>query len=666
MATVPGVLLLSGYHGQGGAVQVYPGYPFFGVDDMADPMFDTYVPGGIAEQPLPDFFPWYDGSASNVTYAINSATTTTITVSPSPGWTVNQWAGRICTVLELYFGVPGLPLMPKSATVIVSNTANVLTLSTPLAVAPTGLWFRIGTGRLVGYHCKGSNYGLLGAAAGDKFEVTPGVFSTISQSLGSGWAQGGVGLGPDTGLVPALWRKRYPTAPWFHLWKQIGVVGVTGYYDDGGSQRAGFTAELARVVAAAAERGNTIDWKLAIIDLCEADIRASVTAANYKDALAETIAWLKTTLGNQSMHFQIVSHDPLAHSVNRPGFTLAYRAKHREIAREVQRVAILDMAGNPMSRFQHGGEAALDYQYYGRSTYTRYGERAVDLFGLQLASVTPASPQQGLPVYVLFGDDFAVGNIPEAWTTLLASGSLLGDVPTFVRGPGQRVWNDVSHSLEPYDATSNENTAGTIVDKAGPGISITDELAKLHPVTGFVLIKLASVTSALATQVAVYSGGGAAGGRWMRSLASEHWTSLVDMVHEVQGAMVDAGFIPDMRGVFVCLGYQDTTVVGGGAAFAAELANIVPDIREAFTSRTSGAALPIAWTLPVTGAYGSRPPELEQVRAALTARASGDAKFRTVNLDDLERDRADLWHDTPDTTVERGRRMVAALAEIAI
>jgi len=58
--------------------------------------------------------------------------------------------------------------------------------------------------------------------------------------------------------------------------------------------------------------------------------------------------------------------------------------------------------------------------------------------------------------------------------------------------------------------------------------------------------------------------------------------------------------------------------------------------------------------------------EAVRVRAALADYAAVDAQFEVVNVDDLERLSTDNIHETPESAIIDGQRLVAALQTVAI
>ena len=151
------------------------------------------------------------------------------------------------------------------------------------------------------------------------------------------------------------------------------------------------------------------------------------------------------------------------------------------------------------------------------------------------------------------------------------------------------------------------------------------------------------------------------------SLSVRRWDELVA---DYEGALAyintTLGKQGDLRGIFVVLGTNDAATAGGGAVFSAALQPFINDLGETFSTRTSGKDLPIIWRKPQLDVVTALPDEILAIRAALEAKALADDQLVLVNVDDLERDATDDIHETPESTIVDGQRLVAALSTIAL
>ena len=662
MAATPGVLYIGGFHVQGGNP---------GLNATADGLLQSTLRSLLDRDVLritPDHattgaptagslscWPWYDGNAGSTTYVVASSTTTTATVSPSPGWTVNAFAGRVMTVCNTA-PINGVGFAQRIT--ITSNTADTVTFGA--TTAPTvGATFFIGIGRFNDYH----------PIAGwlDLSEV-----GNPSTRGGSSYQTSGLGVGPDATLVRRLLEDVYDEAPYFHLWK-FGTSNTvnTGWADSpNDAARAGFLAELVRVDAAATARGNTIDWAYAIIDLSMADLVAAgsnpLLILTYEDRLREMIAWLRSAAvtDNPDLGIVLVNHRSDMWSTTAAGGAPFFRAMHVSIAADTDHVAIVDMEGARIGvQVGVADTPATEVKYYAQAEYFRMGDLISEAIE-RLRLGTPATPSGGFPVYLSFGDSIFVGEATAAW--VLASNSTAISGPTvgsLLRPSNQKVWNRQTGVLETFLPGTNSNTSGSVSAFSGPLLSIMAELSELHP-GGFAVVHRASYSSALATEALAYDG--SIGGRWIKA-ADEHYTELqadyaacVQYVNEVLGKQVD------LKGMFVSLGHNDQTVAGGGAAFAAALQAFCNDLWADFPTRTSGRKAPIIWRRPQDDAAGVNASRMAELRAGLAAMAALENQFRATDVDGLERDRDDNLHEAPRTSVTTGERMVADLLRVAI
>lgn len=660
MANVPGVLLIGDPMVQGGNPGVEADFTGSGTTALAK-FFDLRVmritpssdATGAPTAASLGWYPWYDAGAQSTYYAVAAApapSATTISVSPSPGWTVNQWAGKPVSVVN----VSTIGFMQRR--LVVSNTADTITVASWSAGTPAaGQIFFLGQGRWKDYH----------PAAGylDPSEV--GV--VFSNRGGSSLDALGLGVGPDAGLIREF-QTTWPVAPRFQLAK-YGTTSLTvGAWGTAASGiRTAFTTRLAEMATAwtALANGNTLVWEVAILDASQRDvIDWATTPANYllyEAALTSWIAWLRTATGNANLKIILVNHDNAINNVTTPSGTLSANRVHRSVAAADALVTFIDMQGERTSGTTQYAVEAENRPAYAASVYwSSMATKMREAYDL-LAAGAPSAIDAALPGYFLIGDSHVVGSFNSAYTDALGS-------PTITSGPRsgtQGIYDDQNDLIEPYDVGDNSNTSGTISTSAGPECSMMVDLEVLHP-QKFVLIKRGSNSSSLIANLSAYSSG--TGGRWSRSYAAtEHWDQLqaafegcIAYAHTTLSKQLD------LKGVFVMLGTNDGAKAGGGALFAAELATFVADLRSSFATRTSGTDFPVVWVKPQLDYATAINAEIVAVRAALEAYALTDDQFVLLNIDDLERLASDNIHLTPESTIKVGQRMVAALIPVAI
>ena len=662
MANVPGVLIVGDYSVQGGNPGMTSAVSALGAADLnfsrADRVMRVFPDNPTTGAPTStslNWKPWFDGGAGDSLFAVTTSASNTVTVTPSPSWTTNQWAGFTVTVVNPL----GLGFSDRKT--VVSNTADTLTISgswTSNPVSPQFLF--LSQGRWRDYH----------AIAGWLAAAELGV--AVSTRGGSSWQAGGLGIGLDAGLLRELYENVWKTSPYFQLAKYALITPTGSAFDNTtGSAKTAFTNELARYNAAwtALANGNTLAWELLVLDLSNADVLNWVSTPanylNYETALTQTIAWFRSApvLNNASLKVVIVNHANEVNNVTAPSGTALANRAHRAVAAAGTNIRCASMEGLPLylpSPFLPSANKG----YYEAQVYWNEMPRRVRQAYELLTVGNPTDYDGAMPVYLMFGDSIFVGEVNETFTTQLKSPTLTGGP----RDSRQRIYNRGTATVETYDLADNSNTSGTTGNFGGPDFSLVHELMQLHPVTGFVLVKRASNASTLVVNGAPYSGGGTSGGRWSKTYqATEHFGELKN---DFEGALSyinnTLGRQADLKGIFVSLGTNDQAYAGGGALFAAELATFVADLRSTFATRTSGDPVPVIWRRPQLTVQTAVYAEAVRVRAALADYAAVDAQFEVVNVDDLERLSTDNIHETPESAIIDGQRLVAALQTVAI
>ena len=659
MATVPGILIIGDAQVQGGAT--------FGVDSTTSSLGASQVQKffdlalnrvtqsnettGVPNAATLGWYPWFDRTEQSTFYSAASATSTTITANGSPGWTVNEWAGRPIVV----FNATLVGFL--NFTTVVSNTANTITVASwPGGTPGGGAIFRLGQGRWTDYH----------PAAGHVY--IPTEVGVRLPRGGSCAASLGAGVGPDAGLIRQLFENTYTSAPYFQLAKFADPSKTVGAWGTAASAvRTLFETLHDDMDSAwtALANGDTLSWDLVIWDVSQADVVNWASApANYllyQAALEASIAYLRTELGNASLKVLLVCHDNAINNVTTPSGTLSANRIHRTIEEADSLVRTVSMQGLRTAGTTTYGTVSENRPYYAASEYwTNYATRVRQAYDRMLAG-TPVASDGVIPTYLFIGDSICVGAFNATYTDALNSPTLTSTP----RSAAQSIFNAVNAAGESYDVGDNSNTSGTISVNAGPECSMMVELEAIHP-DGFLLIKRGSNSSSLIAQFASYAAGGTSGGRWSHSIGSEHWDALLDLFASAEAYAWGLGKQLDVKGIFVILGTNDGAKAGGGALFAAELATFVADMRAAFATRSSGADLPIVWRKPQLGYQTAISDEITTIRAALEAYALTDSQFALVNVDDLERLDSDNIHETGDSSITDGQRMVAAMSLIAI
>ena len=708
MATVPGVFLFGDYEMNGGqpgltadyapdplAASLGQGLPLTPLSAILDRELLQITPcaaNGTPNAGTISCWPWYDGGADDPANMLvvtgagptgNLATSATFTLGGgSPGWhpTNNEWAGRLVSFCQLDSGSGG-PMFPgaggvtfRRRAVITANTADTVTYASGTAPQSGCIAF-VGRGRFRDYH----------PAAGhlDSSEIG----SSNSIRGGSTWYSGGQGVGPDATLVRRLLEDVYDTAPYFHLWKFATTGAMTTSWGDSprNASRTTLTSELARVVAAATAVGNTIDWKHIIIDMQIVDAIYGATslpnAANlvtyYQQSLTEFVAWLRSAsvfnaptatvhLMNNSTELYTVANLGAGVGAGSVAISLM-RGYTRDFARLDGNARVLEKQGAKVGTgiavpAEDPNSNANDYAL---CEYFRFGEQMSE--SIRIANLGIATePTQGYPVYLMIGDSIAAGPATQAWVLASNSERISGPTPgNTLRPSNQKVWVRGSLALAIYEPGVNSNTSGTLSASSGPDLSIMANLGELHP-GGFALVKRASNGSTLGPNTTPYDPGTGGYGSWLTGEAEHYPLMLEDLGACFQYINETTGKQVDFRGAFVFLGTNDGAISGGGTTFADELEAFCELLWDDIATRTSGPRPPIVWRRPQLGVAGGITAELTLIRRALDLFAIRQDQFRVVDVDDLERDRGDNIHETPDSAVEDGDRMFAALQRIAL
>lgn len=672
MATIPGVLIFGGVNAHGGragnAPDVYStsskvssglaGAQFFDHELM------RIIPDGSDAEPTAtslSWWPWFDENLGTI-YTVASATSTTVTVTPDPGWTTDEFSSSTVTTSSSNAGFDNFK------TAVSSNSSATLTVASWDVTPSAGHKLWLNQGRFSDYH----------AVTGFR---SSGESSSAATRGGGAVRQDGVGIGYDAGLVRELWQNVYTAAPYFVAAKYTSTSS-TDAFAAAGSARTAFETWLAKLEAAFALRypSDTLAWSYVLLDQVYEDVDAWIAEHPtttkrdaYRTNLEALIAYLRgaSVLNNSTARFFLSDHSATLRAADETAAvgssSASYRrGVHADVALADSNVRAIDFDGAGFSTrgaTQQAYSRDADQEFYAQSVYWRGGAELISRRIEQWEAGTPTAADGVLPVYLLIGDSFEVGSITSAYSSALDSGSLVD----YVRDERERIWNRTNQALEAYNAHDNSQTSGSTssTSLAGPEFSLMGSLRALHPQTGFALVKRAGKTSALATQYAAY-GANEDGGVWLKSTTGEHWDALADDVAGAyQAANVQLGKQVQLRGIFVGLGTNDAATEGGGAAFASALGGFVRVLRARFGTVVDGKQVPIIWRLPQLGVADRLYEELVTIRTALRDYASSDGQFIAQNVDDLERG-SDNLNETPAATVKRGRRISTNLATIAL
>lgn len=503
-------------------------------------------------------------------------------------------------------------------------------------------------------------------------------------------------FGPTISLMQFLKSYHGITAPGFKFLKRAQEKGIYGNGTLGwapansSSHWADFRTNVYDV-AVSRLVGDTLNVRGIFIDGSTQDLEDNVSAANYKTGLQALIAKIRDTLANgglgSSAPIFLLSPDIRMFSGTRPGLAAGYREVHAEIAANAagnatyNNIRIVDMQGAqlaPSDAILNDREDA-DPDMYATDEYIAAGYR----MGIALESfykAAPAvSPGSGIATYFLIGDSQAKGTISPLVATFGDQASILGAYnqgsPNFTR-TNQYIWNGVTNLIEPYSVLTNSNTLPSSEYSTavfGPEATLMKRLAEEHGANGFLVIKIAKNGAAL-TQEADDAGASGcyekASDNLYRDLINAWNLCKRDMVSTRAGWGIPR--VPDVRGIAIILGDNDTYTAASGTAFANKIGTFITDLVGDFRTRTDTAVVPVAMHHIPKGVLEGGQSSLGNqaartaVRAAQTAVvASRSTYVSLVNTDDLELKRSDNIHYGGEANYELGYRLADALLSLS-
>lgn len=482
----------------------------------------------------------------------------------------------------------------------------------------------------------------------------------------------GGGFGPTT-LLMQLLKQKHAASPYFKLFKYHARAGF-GQADGFKATGTSFTAAMAELDKAVTAMGSdTPDYRGIVLDASVSDIRDE--NLTYSTDVASCIAGIRAHIGDTASEVPVylVNHAPemLQESKLITIGTLTdvpaaqfVRGLNASLAATLTNVRLVDMNGAGFSANAAATYNVVDTdpEFYETNEYLELGQKIYNAIEAFEAATPTATPGSGIATYFLLGDSQAVGNLFPLHAILGGQESILGASPGTVRS-GQYVWNDVAEEVQLYDVTANANTWGTSTNSYyGPEATLLKRLADEHP-DGVLLIKLALSGCALTLE------GVAAGApNSFEESAGTVYTALQTGWNKAKiDCITNLNRVPDVRGVAVMIGDNDTYDTASATAFGTKLGTWVDSLRASLTTRADGEELAFAFHLPpkhldsggasVLGIATAR----ETVRGVITALAAADDRITAVSDADLELMRADSIHYGAEAQYEIGYRLADAL-----
>lgn len=568
----------------GGLVGIYRNWARFSRSIPWNPA--TGLPPGS-----PAFFPYWDGYRAVAWGTASSATGTTMSVAGTP-WTPSAFVG-----FDVYI-VSGTG--SGQTRTISANTNNQITVPTWSVTPDATSKFEIrDEGWVVYHHTNG---------------LSPNMpVPVVAGAHGDNWYEFGGAITPNTMLMQLL-AERYTATPYFRQFKQAfdGGIGV-GNAPLKTTAWAAFEAEWGRAVTKTAAEGNTLDVKMVVLDASYTDI--ALVNLNYAADLQLVIDNVRTKFGAGPL-IVVVNHHKDMMGVSLPAASPFGRDANRTVAAANANVVLLDMSYATFAPEVPLAPVVAENRWYTTEDYIQAGVRLYGLFDAWMTGAPSATAGSGIAVVALIAD--SQGNTMNPLLAVLGGqASILGpDTATTVRA-NQWIWNAQTRQVELYNVDANASTAPALLDTFGFEATVLKRLAETHP-SGVVVFKYAKNGAALTTE-AVASGAQGA-------FESAAGTLLPEVIAEWndcrQAILTQLGRTADCIGIGVAVGDNDTFSAAAGAAFGAKAQTFVDDLRDIFTTRSSGT-LPVVWlqppkhlTLGGTSSHGSASPR-EAVRAGV-------------------------------------------------
>lgn len=573
------------------------------------------------------YLPWWDGTAGTQ-LVTNAATSNTVTVTTTP-WTTNSEVGKYVTVDDAGGTAGGV----SQRKLIVSNTANQLTISGTWTTPPTASVIHVNDGAWVVYdHVRGAD---------NPLKVNNG-------NEGDNWyANQAGGFGFTTSLMQLL-KARHPSG--FKVYKRA-ALGGTDDWAAGGTNQNTIAAELAEAIAAMAP--DTPDYKGVIYwnstDISEENLSYVANAISFcaaiRSLMGDTTASVPIWFVNNASQFLQVSNVTTIGALTDVPFAQVVRQANVALRGAVTNFHLLDMEGATFAADSVVDYATIDTdpQDYSTEDHLILGEDAYRAIVRYYADA-PSGSSGVLPVVVMLGDSQGTGMVYPQYAILGGQEGMIG--PTGTVRDGEWIWNDDEQAWELYDITANANTLGASgVLYYGPEAALLDRLRDEFP-DGVAVFKMAKGGASVTTEGVVDGATDT-----FDPAAGTMWTELGTAWNAAKLALLrDTGLLPDVIGVFGVLGDNDSRSPSSSGAFATKLPIWKEQLRDRFATRSTGPTLGFAWHNPpqhvenggqsILGTAAAK----QAVRDALAAEAESDPRFVLLSDEGLDLLRDDDIH----------------------
>ncbi len=535
------------FAGLGGLWGIYRNWPKFNKCVPADPTT------GLAPA-SPAYAPYWDGYIARTTNTSTSATANTLSVSPSPGWTTNAYAG--CTI-SITSGTGS-----GQDRYVLSNTADTITVTEDWTTNPTASGFALKGAWVVYHHTNSASTSVVPGAKGDR------------------WYEFGGGITPNTMLMQLL-GERHSTAPYFKMFKVAvnGGIGVGTAPLNG----VGWTQVVDQYDAAVrAMVTDTPSVQAVIIDGSDYDIES---ANQSYAAHLQTVVTAARAKWATALILLVSHHVDMNPSGLYPTASAVARDVNRTVAAANADVKVFDMNWAKFAPNSVASYAAEDAspEFYDSESYIQAGARIYNAIEAWRTDAPAAQPGSGIAVVAMVTDSQGT-TLNANYAIYGRQSSILGAVGGTVRS-GQYIWNGDTRQVELYDADANAGTEPVVYSgQFGFEATMMKRLAETYP-DGVVVFKYTKSGAAVTEEAADNDG---ASGSY-ESAANDLLPDLTAAWNDFRSAVFrDLNRTPDCVGMVLAVGDNDTFADATATAFAESMPILIDDLRDVFTTRSSG------------------------------------------------------------------------------
>jgi len=259
-------------------------------------------------------------------------------------------------------------------------------------------------------------------------------------------------------------------------------------------------------------------------------------------------------------------------------------------------------------------------EYTGAATMVLGQRMAAEMKRLRLTKGAVAGG--GIPVYILLGDEGAVGAVEDTFLDEEEGADFEDDITLAL------IWNWTNQTWESLNGQVTANTETDGLTKFGPDVAMMVKLLAIkHPGEEVAIFKLGKDNSSLGNPAST-------GGSWAKSDAVNYTTALDEWEVAKQALFDVVDKVPDVRAIIWYQAEEDVLTETLASAYAANLSTHITNLRLDFSTRTDLAEFPVPIILPLmidTGKYD--PDDVATIRQAQQAFVDADSRATLVDLD---------------------------------